>query len=114
MSRIDYARINAAALSAPPALLGLWLPSGRAERHEYVALNPTRPDRNLGSFRANLRTGRWTDLATHDQGGVLISLAAYLFNVRQGEPACHLAGMLGIPVLEPLWPEATHVWRART
>src|SRR5690348_7775956 len=108
MSHIDYARINAAALSALPALFRRWLPSGRAERHEYVALNPTRANRNLGSFRVHLRTGRWAGFATHDRGGVPISLAAYLFNVRQGELACHLAGMLGILVLEPRWPEATH------
>ena len=51
--RIDFARVNAAALSRLPALLALWLPNGRREGIEYVALNPCRDDRALGSFRIN-------------------------------------------------------------
>jgi len=93
---LDFERINRAALSALPALLTRWLPGGRREGGEYVALNPTRDDRHLGSFRINLRTGRWADFATGDGGGDPISLAASLSNLKQCEAAVRLAGMLGV------------------
>jgi hypothetical protein len=93
---IRFAAVNAVALPALPALLERWLPGGRKEGHEYVALNPTRADRHLGSFRVNLRTGRWADFATGDKGGDPVSLAAYLFRLRQAEAAERLAGMLGV------------------
>ena len=95
---IDYAGVNRAALSALPLLLRRWLPGGRREGWEYVALNPLRGDRHLGSFRINLRTGRWADFATGDKGGDPVSLAAYLSRLTPREAAEKLAGMLGIEV----------------
>jgi hypothetical protein len=79
-----------------PALLARWLPDGHREGVEYVALNPTRHDRHLGSFRINTRTGRWADFATGDRGGDPISLAAYLSDLKQCEAAEKLASMLGV------------------
>jgi hypothetical protein len=95
-SQLDFGQINRAALGALPELLARWLPGGRREGWEYVALNPTRCDRHLGSFRINLRTGRWADFATGDKGGDPVSLAAYLSRLSQCEAAEKLAGMLGI------------------
>ena len=63
--------------------------------HEWVAKNPTRPDRNPGSFSINVRTGRWADFATGDKGGDPVSLAAYLADCGQVEAARRLAAMLG-------------------
>jgi hypothetical protein len=94
--RLDFERINRAALSVLPALLTRWLPGGRRDGGEYVALNPTRHDRNLGSFRINLRTGRWADFATGDRGGDPVSLSAYLNGLSQTEAAVRLAIVLGI------------------
>jgi len=94
--RIDFERINSAALAVLPALLARWLPNGRKEGSEYVALNPTRHDCHLGSFRINLCTGRWADFATGDGGGDPVSLAAYLSYLGQIEAAEKLAGMLGV------------------
>ena len=93
---IDFARINRAALARLPDLLVRWLPGGRIEGTEYVALNPRRADRQLGSFKINLATGRWADFATGDKGGDAISLAAYLAGIGQVEAAERLAVMLGI------------------
>jgi len=95
-SRLDLGQINRTALAVLPSLLARWLPRGRKEGPEYVALNPTRRDRHLGSFRINLRTGRWADFATGDKGGDPVSLAAYLSHLSQYEAAEKLAGMLGI------------------
>src|SRR5437868_5179335 len=96
--RLDFDRVNRAALAVLPTLLSRWLPGGRREGQEFVALNPTRHDRHRGSFRINLRTGRWSDFATGDKGGDPVSLAAYLAHLTQMEAAEKLAGMLGIEV----------------
>ena len=92
----DFDAINCAALGILPALLRRWLPDGRLEGHEYTARNPTRIDRRPGSFRINVRTGRWGDFATGDKGGNPVSLAAYLSGTRQAEAARNLADMLGV------------------
>jgi hypothetical protein len=49
--KIDFKEINEAALNALPTLLARWLPAGKRIGKEYVALNPTRADRHLGSFK---------------------------------------------------------------
>jgi hypothetical protein len=94
--QVDFDCINRCALAALPALLERWLPGGRREGWEYVALNPTRLDRHLGSFRINVRTGRWADFATGARGGDVVSLAAYLSHLKQSEAAQKLARMLRI------------------
>ena len=94
--RIDFAAVNDAALHEFPALLARWLPDGRANGREYEARNPRRADRNPGSFRVNMRTGRWSDFATGDRGGDPVSLAAFLFDLTQIETARRLAAMLGV------------------
>ena len=72
------------------------LSDGRREGHEYLALNPRRGDRRLGSFKINLKTGRWADFATGDKGGDVISLVAFIEDCKQGEAARKLARMLGL------------------
>jgi hypothetical protein len=97
MRPIDFSRVNRAALSVLPRLLQRWLPGGRIEGVEYVALNPRRVDHRPGSFRINTRTGRWADFAVEDaRGRDVVSLAAYLGGIGQGEAAERLATMLGI------------------
>ena len=98
--RLDFAAVNAAALPALSALLGRWLPGGRVEGREYVARNPRRADRHLGSFKVNLRTGQWADFATGDRGGDPVSLAAYLFGLSQIEAGRRLADALGLSCKE--------------
>ena len=94
--RLDFAAVNAAALRELPTLLARWLPDGRVNGREYEARNPRRGDRHPGSFRVNLRTGRWSDFATGDKGGDPVSLAAFLFNLSQAEAARRLADMLRV------------------
>jgi hypothetical protein len=94
---IDISSVNAAALAVLPALLARWLPDGHRQGNEWVARNPRRDDRNPGSFKVNLSTGRWADFATGDVGGDVVSLAAYLAGIGQVEAARNLAHMLGVP-----------------
>ena len=96
MSGLSFDEVNRAALGALPAILDRWLPDGRRQGHEYVARNPTRPDRRAGSFKVNIRTGKWSDFATGDRGGDPVSLAAYLHGLTQAEAARRLADMLGV------------------
>ena len=99
---LDFDTINRAALDAFPAVLARLLPRGKAAGRELLALNPRRPDRNLGSFKVNRFNGRWCDFATGDKGGDPISLVAYLAGVNQGDAARMLAHMLGLKMGEPL------------
>lgn len=68
------------------------LPGGRKEGNEWTARNPTRNDNNLGSFRINLKSGKWIDHANGDKGGDVISLCAYLKGMSQYQAANYLLG----------------------
>lgn len=94
--RVDFPRVAAAALDNSETICRRWLPQGRLDGVEWVALNPRRTDQRLGSFKVNLATGRWGDFADGAAGGDLISLAAYLFQMRQREAAIKVAEMVGI------------------
>ena len=94
--RIDFGRVNGAALARAVAVVRGLLPEGRMEGHEYVARNPLRPDRRLGSFKVNITTGRWADFATGDGGGDLVSLAAFVSGLPQREAAIRLAESMGV------------------
>lgn len=96
MTKIDFSQINSTAMRSLNALLARWLPDGRRQGQEYIARNPKRVDHNLGSFRVNLRTGRWADFATDDRGGDVVSLAAYIHDISQTEAARRIAEMLGM------------------
>ena len=97
--KIDFARINTAALAALPTLCARWLPDGCRRGREWIARNPRRLDRKPGSFKVNLITGRWADFALGAgvaSGGDPVSLAAYLGAVSQVEAARRMARMLGL------------------
>ena len=93
---IDFAKLAGDLLSDITSLVPAWLPSGRFERREYVALNPTRADKSLGSFRINMDTGKWSDFATGDKGGDLIALRAYIDGSSQIDAAKKLNDGLDI------------------
>jgi hypothetical protein len=95
-SSLKYDVIGRAALRYLPLIVLRWLPEGRREGHEWVARNPTRSDQRLGSFKVNLRSGKWADFATGDKGGDVISLAAYLHGLSQSGAARKISEMLGL------------------
>lgn len=92
----DFEAISRTALAVLPALLGRWLPDGKFEGNEYIALNPRRVDRHPGSFKVNIRTGKWADFACDVTGGDAVSLAAYLSGLSQSEAARRIQAMLGL------------------
>jgi hypothetical protein len=97
---VDFPAVNRAAIAALPGVLARIVPGGKIVAFEYVALNPTRADRRPGSFKINLRSGRWADFATGDKGGDPVSLVAYLEGVSQAEAARRLARMLSLDTRE--------------
>lgn len=98
--RIAFQAIAAAAMGHAETIVERWLPGGRREGAEWVCINPLRSDRRKGSFKVNIRSGRWGDFASGDSGGDLISLAAFLFSIDQGEAARKVAEMLGVDLYE--------------
>jgi hypothetical protein len=68
------------------------LPKGKWRGHEWVALNPTRNDKNLGSFSVNCLNGRWKDFAVNKGGSDLIGLTAYIKGITLTE-ACFYIGV---------------------
>jgi hypothetical protein len=97
-SNIDFDAINSEARRCLAAVCRRLLPGGRCEGHEYLALNPHRGDRHVGSFKVNLKTGRWADFSSGDRGGDPVSLVAFIEGCKQGEAALKLARMLGVDV----------------
>lgn len=92
---LDFKAVNRRALSDMRAVLLRFLPGGLFRGQEYLAINPRRPDRHLGSFKINLQTGRWSDFATGDSGGDVVSLIAYVQNIGQAEAARELLEAVG-------------------
>lgn len=95
--RIDFAKINRAALADLPSVLRRWLPDGQVVGEEFTALNPRRADRKAGSFKISIQTGKWADFATGDRGGDVVSFVAFIVGTGQVEAARRLAEALGIP-----------------
>jgi hypothetical protein len=98
--QIAFRPIAHAALRQADAIVRRWLHDGFREGAEWIAINPTRNDRQKGSFKVNLRTGAWSDFATGDRGRDLISLGSYIYGLRQAEAAVKIAAMLGIDPYE--------------
>lgn len=98
--RIAFRRIADAAAQHAETIVQRWLPDGKREGSEWCALNPTRSDGRKGSFKVNLKSGKWGDFATGDRGGDLIALASYIFHLDQGEAAKRIADMLGVALYE--------------
>ncbi len=74
---------------------------GKHQGHEYLPINPKRGDSKPGSFSINYHTGTWSDFATGDRGGDLVALAAYLFDLRQGDAAIRMNREIGLGIEEP-------------
>jgi putative DNA primase/helicase len=92
----EFVEVNHTALNNIHKVLEHYLPGGKWQGSEYLALNPRRPDKHVGSFSINGSTGEWADFATEDAGGDIISLIAYVENVTQTAAKQSLSQLLGI------------------
>lgn len=96
----DFDGTARAALSQAHDLLPRWFPAGRMFGREFVVgdLSGTPGE----SLSINTQTGQWSDFATDDRGGDLISLYAAVHRLSQIEAGKQLAEILGGA------PESTH------
>jgi hypothetical protein len=93
---IDFAAIKAASLRSVENLVRGWLPAGRRQGDEWVAINPTRNDKKAGSFSINTKTGVWSDFATGEAGGDMIDLYQYLFGGDPLDVAREVGQLVGV------------------
>lgn len=95
MNKINFSQVKNFLKGHEEGILRRLLPTGKKAGNEYIALNPTRNDKNLGSFRINTTTYKWADFATGDKGGDIISLYAYIKSVNQLVAAQELLKLIG-------------------
>lgn len=95
-SRLPFPEAKAAALNGLGRVLDWagvrWQPAG----HEVQMINPHRSDDSYGSFSINTVSGAWSEFATGDKGGDVVSLVAYLKGYEQGDACRDLAKLFGI------------------
>lgn len=96
MAFASFEVVARAALAQSTNLVASWLPEGRQHGDEWISKNPTRSDAAAGSFSVNLASGAWSDFATGDKGGDLISLHAYLQGLTQGKASYALSKQLNV------------------
>lgn len=106
---IDFQALNEAALARCPGLLETLLPGGKLRGHEYVCGNLDGAPGD--SCSVNIHSGKWSDFATGQGGGDLISLVAEQRGVNQVEAARLLGDMVGRPV--ETQPHRTHTAPAK-
>ena len=100
--RVDLKQVAAAALNMSHTLVPEWLPDGKREGAEWVALNPQRHDTKAGSFKVNLNTGVWIDFACDGvKGADLLDLYHFVFGYANViDAAKALAARMGVQALE--------------
>jgi putative DNA primase/helicase len=98
---IDFAGLNEQALQAFDRFIDWLCLEGEQRGKQFVALNPKRSDKSLGSFCINTETGIWKDFAIDTGGGDLVSLVAYIKDLTQGAAFRSLSGLLSNPVVKP-------------
>lgn len=102
MSASYIKQVAASALGGfDAAMTCLGLTGGKRQGHEYQPLNPMRGDHKPGAFSINMTNGKWSDFATDQSGGDLVSLAAYLWSMKQGDAAESLADSMGLTIIKP-------------
>jgi len=77
---LSIAKMSKTLLNSSEYVLNEWL-EGEIFGHEFIAVNPTRADNSLGSFKINLQSGVWSDFATSDSGGDFFCLYRYINDV---------------------------------
>jgi putative DNA primase/helicase len=91
---LDIQRIAQAALSQARTLLPAWLPGGKWDGQEWRCGDLSGAPGK--SFGCNAKSGRWSDFASGESGGDLVSLYAAIHGVGQGEAARAVAGEVGV------------------
>jgi len=85
---INFEALATHLLASGDILLQNWFPAGKKQGREFMVGNLSgEPGESLS---INLKTGKWSDFATGETGGDLISLYAAKHGISQGDAARHL------------------------
>lgn len=96
MQQNNFIIINNYLLSNISYFLAQWLPSGRKIGNEYKCGSlQGEPGKSLC---INMQTGKWSDFATGESGGDLISLYAGIYSLSQGDALKKLADLCNISI----------------
>lgn len=98
-TKIDFKYLAKALVSRSKELLPGWLPGGKIVGREYSCSNIHGGDGQ--SFKVNTETGLWSDFATGEKGGDLISLYAAINNLSQLDAAKEVAKLVGHRLPDP-------------
>lgn len=109
---IDFHAVNQRLLTDLLFYARSWVPSGKVVGCNYIALNPRRADRRLGSFCLNLKEGFWSDFATEDRGGDPVSYFAYVNGLSQFEAGKILSSSTGVGVRKNTLANLTKVFKS--
>ena len=91
---IDFDAINAAAIAGCPGLLQRWFPAGKLYGNEFKVGNLVGDAGD--SLSVNIKSGKWSDFATGDKGGDLVSLYAGKMGISNAEAGAELARLYGV------------------
>ncbi len=86
---IKFKELADALLSRAEQLLAAWLPGGKRNGHEWVCGSIAGEEGT--SLSININTGMWSDFATGDKGGDMVSLYAAINNLSMGKAALGVA-----------------------
>ncbi len=87
--KTSFKKIAKQALEHAAVVVEHFVPGGEIQGDYFVALNPTRADQNLGSFKLNLKTGQWGEFRPgfEASGSDLTSWVSYVKGISQGQAA---------------------------
>jgi len=98
--RVDFDRVNAAALRNADGVVRALVPDGRREGTEWVFRPPWRESSGYGSCKVSLATGKGADFKAGHTWGDLVGLAALVSGLSQRDAAIRLAESLGVDPFE--------------
>lgn len=103
---IQFQALADALLARSHNIVPLWLPGGHQKGHEYVCGGLSGGEGS--SCSVNLNTGRWSDFATDEKGGDLLSLYAAIHGLSQAKAAISVARDEGLEDVAGVMPDTRH------
>jgi putative DNA primase/helicase len=103
----DFPKVVRAAHSSIQSLLEEWFPEGRVEGAEFcIGSRFGEAGQSLRIRITGNKAGVWSDFAGDEAGGDLISLYAYIHDLRPGQACAALAEKLGVQLTESNAPRS--------
>lgn len=99
MTLEDFSTVGRAALNSIQTLLQEWFPNGVQEGHEFcIGSRGGEAGQSLRIRMVGDKAGVWSDFSDGEAGGDLISLYAFIHDLRPGQACKAIAERLGITI----------------